>query len=302
MLMTASYHIPALLDDSIAGLAIKSDGTYVDVTFGGGGHSRSILDRLGPDGHLFAFDQDEAVKGHLPEDARFTFIHHNFKYLGNYLRDAGVDVVDGILADLGVSFHQFDTADRGFSTRFDGPLDMRMDRDADLTARTVVEEYSEEELYRVFRDGADLKGVGRIVRTLIQGRSKGYETTIALKEALSEVAPRQGQSKFFAQVFQALRIEVNHELDVLKSFLKQAIGLLKPGGRLVVISYHSLEDRMVKHFMRAGNAGGEIETDIYGRSQAPLKPVQRKVIMPSEEEVERNPRARSAKLRIAEKQ
>ncbi len=298
--MEQSYHTPVLLHDCIDGLAIKPEGLYVDVTFGGGGHSQEILKHL-VGGRLFAFDQDEDAEANVPEDAHLTFIRQSFRFMKNNLRMRGVKQVDGILADLGVSSHQFDEAERGFSTRFESALDMRMDRDISLTARKIVEEYSEDDLYRVFRQGADFKAPGRVVRALLESRSQGIPTTARLKEVLDRVAPKQRQSQFWAQVFQALRIEVNDELAALKELLLQSADIIKPGGRLVVISYHSLEDRLVKNFIRSGHLDGTVEKDFYGNVIKPFDAVNRKVIVPSDEEIEMNSRARSAKLRIAER-
>jgi 16S rRNA (cytosine1402-N4)-methyltransferase len=281
-------------------MSIRPDGTYVDVTFGGGGHSRAILDLL-DSGRLFSFDQDADAEANLLEDERFTFIRQNFQFLKNNLRLHGVRQVDGLLADLGVSSHQFDEAERGFSTRFEGVLDMRMDQDTEKTARSILHEYSREELIDMFRRGSDIKPVGRVSDAIIGARSARLETTEDLKATIQRFAPPKKVAQFHAQVFQAIRIEVNGELEVLEKMLQQAIEVLKPGGRLVVISYHSIEDRMVKNFIRSGNAEGHVEKDIYGRSEVPLKAISRKVIVPSEEEIERNPRARSAKMRIAEK-
>ncbi len=294
------YHTPVLLHDCIEGLAIQPDGDYVDVTYGGGGHSREILKHLGK-GRLFAFDQDVDAQENLISDDRLHFIRQNFQFLKNNLRLQGVRQVDGILADLGVSSHQFDEADRGFSTRFDAELDMRMDRDATLTAATVLQDYSKEELVRVFRQGTDIKHIPGLVDAIIRARSEGVSTTEKLKAAIAHRTPERKKAQFLAQVFQAIRIEVNGELEVLARMLEQAIELLKPGGRLVVISYHSIEDRLVKRFIRAGNAEGELVKDFFGRATVPLKAINRKVIIPTEDEIEKNPRARSAKLRIAEK-
>lgn len=294
------YHTPVLLHDCIEGLAIRPDGDYVDVTYGGGGHSRVILEHL-DQGRLFAFDQDEDAQENLISDERLHFIRQNFQFLKNNLRLHGVREVDGILADLGVSSHQFDIADRGFSTRFDARLDMRMDRDSAMTAATVLEDYSKEELVRVFRQGTDIKHVPGLADAIIKARPEGVATTEQLKSAIAHRTPDRKRAQFLAQVFQAIRIEVNGELEVLAKMLEQAIEILKPGGRLVVISYHSIEDRLVKRFIRAGNPEGELVKDFYGRATVPLKAINRKVIIPTEEEIERNPRARSAKLRIAEK-
>lgn len=298
--MEQGYHTPVLLHDCIEALAIKPGGTYVDVTYGGGGHSREMLKHIG-DGRLFAFDQDLDAESNRIEDDRLIFIRQNFQHLKNNLRLHGVKQVDGLLADLGVSSHQFNEAERGFSTRFEAELDMRMDRDATLTARKVVEEYSREDLIRVFRQGSDINHVPALADALIQARAEGLVTTEQLKQAIAHRTPSRKAAQFLAQVFQAVRIEVNDEVQVLMSMLEQAIQVLKPEGRLVVISYHSIEDRIVKHFVRAGNAQGEIEKDFYGKHLVPLKAINRKVIVPSDEEIERNPRARSAKLRIAEK-
>ena len=268
---TPVYHIPALLQESINGLNIKEDGTYVDVTFGGGGHSRAIMEQLGERGRLLGFDQDLDTLRNKLNDSRFTFVHSNFSFLKNFIRYYDIEAVDGILADLGVSFHHFDDAERGFSFRQDSALDMRMNRRASIDARTVLATYSEEELARLFL------------------------------ELVSPFVRRSQEKKELAQVFQALRIEVNHEIDVLKSLLEQSLEILKPGGRLVVITYHSLEDRLVKNFMRSGNVDGKIDKDFYGRVSTPWRLVNNKVIIASEAEVESNPRSRSAKLRIAEK-
>ncbi|NNK80289.1 MAG: 16S rRNA (cytosine(1402)-N(4))-methyltransferase RsmH [Flavobacteriales bacterium] len=298
--MEQGYHIPVLLHDSIKGLRIDPSGTYVDVTFGGGGHSRHILEQL-ESGKLYAFDQDADAEANLILDERFHFIRQNFQFLKNNLRLEGVRQVDGILADLGVSSHQFDEAERGFSTRFEADLDMRMDRDSELTALNVLMDYSKDDLIRVLRQGSDVRGVGRIAEAIINEREKDLKTTEDLKSAVSHLIPERKRSQFLAQIFQAMRIEVNGELEVLESLFKQSIDILRPGGRLVVISYHSIEDRMAKNFIRAGNASGELVKDIYGRAETPFKAINRKVIVPSEEEIRNNPRARSAKLRIAEK-
>lgn len=299
----AAYHIPALLAETMEGLAIKASGVYVDVTFGGGGHSRAILSRLDGHGKLFGFDQDMDAYANRLDDARFTFVHGNFRYLSNFLRFYGVGQVDGILADLGVSFHHFDDGERGFSFRCaESLLDMRMNRSDALDARKVVAAYDEEELARIFRLYGELKNARKIASALVKARGVKEVSTIAdLLAAVSPfINPRQ-EKKELAQVFQALRMEVNHEVDALSSFLSQALKVLKPGGRLAVITYHSIEDRMVKNFMRSGNIDGKIETDFFGRSQASIRPVNNKVVIPSEEEVARNPRSRSAKLRVAEK-
>ena len=299
----ATYHIPALLTETINGLEIKPNGTYVDVTFGGGGHSRAILSHLDSDGRLFSFDQDMDAYANRIDDPRFTFIHGNFRFLSNFLRYHKVTEVDGILADLGVSFHHFDDGERGFSFRYgEGVLDMRMNRDDSLDARKVIAEYDVDALTRMFKLFGELKNARRIAEALAKARSSREIVTIAdlLDIVKPFINPRQ-EKKELAQVFQALRMEVNHEVDALAGFLSQTLKVLKPGGKLAIITYHSIEDRMVKNFMRSGNIDGKVETDFFGRSQTPIRPVNNKVIVPTEEEVERNPRSRSAKLRVAEK-
>ena len=263
---TPVYHIPALLQESINGLNIKEDGTYVDVTFGGGGHSRAIMEQLGERGRLLGFDQDLDTLRNKLNDSRFTFVHSNFSFLKNFIRYYDIEAVDGILADLGVSFHHFDDAERGFSFRQDSALDMRMNRRASIDARTVLATYSEEELARLFYLYGELKQSRRIASAIVKARSNGeISTTGQLVELVSPFVRRSQEKKELAQVFQALRIEVNHEIDVLKSLLEQSLEILKPGGRLVVITYHSLEDRLVKNFMRSGNVDGKIDKDFYGR-------------------------------------
>jgi 16S rRNA (cytosine1402-N4)-methyltransferase len=295
------YHIPVLLNESVDGLEIKADGDYVDVTFGGGGHSREIFSRL-KSGRLFAFDQDEDAAANVIHDDRFFFIRHNFKYIRNFLKYYGVEQVDGILADLGVSSHDFDVAERGFSFRFDGDLDMRMNRDSSQTAADLVNTYSEDQLRTVFREFGEIDNAGRLAKQLVSARnSRPVKTIEQFREAIAPCVPRLQESKYLAKVFQALRIETNKEMDVLHEFLEQSIQLLKPGGRLVVITYHSLEDRMVKNFIRSGDLSGKQEKDFFGNVESPLEAINRKVIVPTEEEIERNPRARSGKLRIAEK-
>lgn len=299
----ATYHIPALLTETINGLEIKPNGTYVDVTFGGGGHSRAILSHLDSDGRLFSFDQDMDAYANRIDDPRFTFIHGNFRFLSNFLRYHKVTEVDGILADLGVSFHHFDDGERGFSFRYgEGVLDMRMNRDDSLDARKVIAEYDVDALTRMFKLFGELKNARRIAEALVKARSSREIVTIAdlLDIVKPFINPRQ-EKKELAQVFQALRMEVNHEVDALAGFLSQTLKVLKPGGKLAIITYHSIEDRMVKNFMRSGNIDGKVETDFFGRSQTPIRPVNNKVIVPTEEEVEHNPRSRSAKLRVAEK-
>ena len=299
---TTSYHIPALLSETINGLNIKEDGVYVDVTFGGGGHSRAILDKLGPKGRLLGMDQDLDAWGNRLDNSRFTFVHSNFSFLKNFVRYYGIDGVDGLLADLGVSFHHFDASERGFSFRHDSALDMRMNTKSKLDARTVLATYSEEELASVLYLYGELKQSRRMASAIVKARQAGeISTTGQLVEIIGPYIKRSQEKKELAQVFQALRIEVNHEIDALKRLLEQSLEVLKPGGRLVVITYHSLEDRLVKNFMRSGNLEGKIEKDFYGRVSTPWKLINNKVIIASDEEVERNPRSRSAKLRIAEK-
>jgi 16S rRNA (cytosine1402-N4)-methyltransferase len=295
------YHNPVLLHESVDGLNIKPDGIYVDVTFGGGGHSKEILSRLGPDGKLFAFDQDEDALANALPDKRFVLINENFRFIKRFLRFYGVKSVDGILGDLGVSSHQFDVAERGFSTRFDAELDMRMSQKNDLNAYKVVNEYDEANLKRVFLDYGELKNAPALARTIVEAREvQLIKTTDELKEVLAKHLPERVKNKILAQIYQAIRIEVNQEMDVLKEFLEQSLEILNPGGRLSVISYHSLEDRLVKRFMKNGMFEGEPERDFFGNFSVPFKTVG-KLIVPSNEEIKINNRARSAKLRIAEK-
>lgn len=300
-MMTMEYHNPVLLHETVDGLNIKPDGVYVDVTFGGGGHSKEILKRLGPNGKLFAFDQDEdALENALP-DERFTLIHENFRYIKRFLRFHGVKSVDGILADLGVSSHQFDVPERGFSTRFEADLDMRMSKRNELDAYKVVNEYDEANLKRVFLDYGELKVAPALARTIVDAREKkDIKTSEELKTVLSKYLPEKVKNKVLAQIYQAIRIEVNQEMEVLKEFLEQSLEILKPEGRLSVISYHSLEDRLVKRFMKNGMFEGEPERDFFGNFSVPFKLVG-KLIVPTDEEIKINNRARSAKLRIAEK-
>lgn len=296
------YHIPALLTECIEALDIREGGIYVDATFGGGGHSRAILQRLGPQGHLYGFDQDiDAMANALP-DARFTFVRSNFRFLANFMRFYGVESVDGIIADLGVSFHHFDEASRGFSFRADAPLDMRMNRSSALTAAEVVNSYSDHDLSRVLRLWGDLRKPGPVTGAILRARAKAPVTTTGqLLEALKgAVNPRREKAEL-AQVFQALRIEVNSEMQALEQFLLSTLRVLRPGGRLAVLTYHSLEDRMVKNFMRSGNIDGTVEKDFFGRASTPWRLVTRQPLSPSPEEIERNPRSRSARLRVAEK-
>lgn len=302
MMSEPKYHIPALLTETIEGLNIKPDGVYVDVTFGGGGHSREILKSLGESGRLYGFDQDEDALQNTIDDERFTFVRSNFRYLNNFLKYYGVEKVDGILADLGVSFHHFDEAERGFSFRFDGRLDMRMNIRSPLTAEKIVNEYSEEVLANVFYLYGEMHNSRRIASTLVKARAtERIETIGQLLEVLKAFFPKGKENKEKAKLFQALRIEVNKEIQVLQELLLQSVEVLKPNGRLVVLTYHSLEDRLVKNFIRSGNFEGKIKKDFFGNVLTPLKAVNNKVITASDEEVARNPRARSAKLRIAEK-
>ena len=301
MKMEMEYHNPVLLKETVDGLNIKPDGIYVDVTFGGGGHSKEILSRLGPNGRLFAFDQDEdALKNALPDD-RFELIIENFRFIKRFLRFHNVRQVDGILADLGVSSHQFDVAERGFSTRFDAELDMRMSQKNDLSAFKVVNEYDEANLRRVFLDYGELKNAPAIARTILEYREhEEIRNTEQLKHVLGRFLPVHKSHKILAQMYQAIRIEVNEVMDVLKEFLEQSLEILKPEGRLSVISYHSLEDRLVKRFMKNGMFEGEPERDFFGNFSVPFRSVG-KLIVPSADEIYKNNRARSAKLRIAEK-
>ena len=297
-----TYHIPALLDAAIEGLKIKPDGVYVDATFGGGGHSRAILTKLGPDGRLFGFDRDLDALANVPDDPRFTFVHSDFRYISNFLHFHGVDHADGILADLGVSFHHFDSAERGFSFRADAPLDMRMNRNGDRTSADLLAGYGKDDLERLLRAYTDLKRPGAIAAAIVRARDAApLQTTSQLVEAVRGSINPKSEKKDLAQVFQALRIEVNGEMDALHGLLTQSLRVLRTGGRLAVITYHSIEDRMVKNFIRSGNTRGEIDKDIFGNVHTPWKAVTRSPITPDEAEVEANPRSRSAKLRVAEK-
>ncbi|MFC4391402.1 16S rRNA (cytosine(1402)-N(4))-methyltransferase RsmH [Flavobacterium quisquiliarum] len=301
MTTTMEYHNPVLLHPTVDGLDIKPDGVYVDVTFGGGGHSKEILKRLGPNGRLFAFDQDEDALANALPDERFTLINENFRFIKRFLRFHGVKEVDGILADLGVSSHQFDVPERGFSTRFDAELDMRMSQKNDLNAYRVVNEYEEQDLRRVFFDYGELKNAPVLARTIVEARKDfPIKTTDELKEVLKKYLPEKVRNKILAQIYQAIRIEVNQEMDVLKEFIEQSLEILKPGGRFSVISYHSLEDRLVKRFIKNGMFEGEPERDFYGNFSVPFKTIG-KLIVPDDAEIKINNRARSAKLRIAEK-
>lgn len=298
------YHNPVLLEACLDGLAIRSEGIYVDVTFGGGGHSKAILERLGEKGRLLAFDQDADARANALtiDDKRLTFIDANFRYLQKYLRLYGVKGVDGILGDLGVSSHQFDTPERGFSTRFEANLDMRMNQRAGSTARDIVDTYSSEELHRILGMYGELQNAKTAAQAIVAARAnRTIETVNDLKAALQRYAPRGKENKYFAQVFQALRIEVNDEMGALQEFLTQSAEVLRPQGRLVVMSYHSLEDRLVKNFIGKGKFYGEVEKDLFGNDLKPLQSVTRKPIEASAEEIAQNSRARSAKLRVAEK-
>ncbi|MEE4286814.1 MAG: 16S rRNA (cytosine(1402)-N(4))-methyltransferase RsmH [Mariniphaga sp.] len=299
--MTNPYHIPVMPSESIQGLNLFTGAQVVDATFGGGGHSRLILDELG-NGRLFAFDQDEDAAGNLIHDDRLFFIRHNFRYLKNFLRFYDVLKVNAVFADLGVSSHDFDVAERGFSFRFDDKLDMRMNRKSAVDAASVLNSYNQEQLVFIFKMYGEIKNARRLVSEIINFRNhQPFQTTGQLKEIASKCAPRAIENKYLAQVFQALRIEVNDEMEALKEFLEAALEVLIPGGRLAVITYHSLEDRLCKNFMKAGNFEGKVEKDFYGNVQSPFMLVNRKVIIPQPEEIDKNVRARSAKLRIAEK-
>ncbi len=299
---TLTYHVPVLLKESIDGLNVTPQGTYVDVTFGGGGHSREILRRLGDGGRLYSFDQDADAEQNVVGDKRFTFVRSNFRYLHNFLHYYGVEQIDGLLADLGVSSHHFDDSERGFSFRSDGPLDMRMNKRGGRTAADVVNTYDEEQLADVFYLYGELHNSRQIAAAVVRARNAGAIDTISsFLEAVKPCFGRDREKKDLARAFQALRIEVNEEMEALKEMLTAAVKALKPGGRLAVITYHSLEDRLVKNLMKAGNFEGRCEKDFYGNTCAPLVQVNRKVTVPTEEEVRRNPRSRSAKLRIAEK-
>ncbi|RDC62236.1 16S rRNA (cytosine(1402)-N(4))-methyltransferase RsmH [Adhaeribacter pallidiroseus] len=299
-----SYHVPVLLPESVAALDIKPGGIYVDVTFGGGGHSRFIINQLTDGARLYSFDQDKDAEEQAQEIASpaFTFVKANFRYLKKYLRLYGVKEVDGILADLGVSSHQFNVPERGFSTRFDGPLDMRMDPEAPISAKEVLSTYAEEDLHRIFGMYGEVKNARTLAWQIVTVRgSQNLETIADFKKAIGSLIPRGKENKYLAQVFQALRIEVNDELKALEEMLEQAVAVLKPGGRLVVISYHSLEDRLVKNFIAKGKFFGEVEKDLFGNEIKPLASVIRKAIVPSEKELQENNRSRSAKLRVAQK-
>lgn len=295
------YHIPALLPQTIEALDIRPGGVYADATFGGGGHSRAILQCLGKEGRLFGFDRDSDSKVNAPDDERFRFVFSNFRYMENFMRFYGIEKFDGIIADLGVSFHHFDDAQRGFSFRTDAPLDMRMTRTSPMSAAEIVNNYDTENLTRVLRTFTDLKNVGRIVQAIEKRRGvQPIETTLDLCATVEKELNPRHLKKDLAQVFQALRIETNKEMEALEAFLDSTRRMLRPGGRLAVLTYHSIEDRMVKNFMRSGNIEGKVEKDFFGKTLSPWKPVGKNPIVPDAEEIERNPRSRSAKLRVAE--
>src|SRR5665647_547545 len=297
----AIYHLPALLTESIAGLNLRPDGIYVDVTFGGGGHSRAILEHL-TTGKLIAFDQDLDAAANIINDERLTFLNQNFRYLKNNLRYLGYDAIDGLIADLGVSFHQFDSHERGFSFRTDTGLDMRMNPKAPLKASDILQTYEEEQLANVFYRYGELTNSRQLAAAIVKARAQAPVVTVSdLTKALSGLVPANQENKFYARLFQSLRIEVNHEMEALTEMLEQALHLLKPGGRLVMITYHSLEDRLVKNFIRTGNFEGRIEKDFYGNQIVPFKAINHKVIVPDDNEIASNSRARSARLRVAEK-
>ena len=298
---SSTYHIPVLLRESVDGLEIKPDGVYIDVTFGGGGHSKEILSRLGKKGHLYSFDQDADAEKNIVDDDRFTFVRSNFRYIKNWMRYYEVEKIDGLLADLGVSSHHLDDESRGFSFRFDAPLDMRMNKQAGKTAADIVNDDDEEQLADIFYLYGELKNARKLAATIVEARqAKRIATTGDLLQVTEKLFPREREKKEMAKLFQALRIEVNHEMEALKEMLNGCKDLLCEGGRLSVITYHSLEDRLVKNMMKAGNTEGKIKQDFFGRTEAPLKPVG-KVIVPDADEQARNPRSRSAKLRIAER-
>jgi 16S rRNA (cytosine1402-N4)-methyltransferase len=295
------YHRPVLLNESIHGLNIKPDGIYVDVTYGGGGHSKEILSQL-KNGRLVGFDQDEDAAMNIPDDKRFIFVKHNFRFLKNFLSYYDITAIDGLIADLGVSSHHFDTPQRGFSFRFNGNLDMRMNTKSEFSAQELVNSYTLDELTHIFREYGELDNARNVARKIIDARrDKPLVEIRDLLDAIATCLPKKNENQFLAKIFQAMRIEVNKEIDYLKDMLVQAVELLKPEGRLVVISYHSLEDRLVKNYMKSGRFDGEVETDLYGNIKRPLDPINRKVIIPEEDELKINSRARSAKLRIAVK-
>lgn len=297
-----NYHIPALLPEAIDALDIHPDGIYADVTFGGGGHSRAILAELGEKGHLYGFDRDIDAYTNAPDDSRFTFVHSDFRFIRNFMKYYGVKNLDGILADLGVSFHHFDEADRGFSFRSDAPLDMRMNRSAELSARDIVNTYSEDELTVLFRSFTDLKRTRQLAGAIVKARKDSdIDTTFQLVEAVRKSINPAREKKDLAQVFQAIRIEVNHEMDALRDLLKESVETLHSGGRLAIITYHSIEDRLVKNFMKTGNFEGVEQKDFFGKVESPWRLITKSPIVPSAAEVDLNPRSRSAKLRVAQK-
>ena len=302
-MMELAYHIPALLNETVEGLEILPDGVYADLTFGGGGHSRAILSHLSDNGKLYGFDQDIDAYANRIDDKRFTFVYSNFRYLSNFMRYYGEEQIDGIVADLGVSFHHFDDEKRGFSFRFEeGELDMRMNRNSSLTARDILNTYTEERLADIFFLFGEMKNSRRVASEIVKARaSRPFATTDDFLKVVSKLIKPTQEKKELAQLFQALRIEVNNEIDVLKSMLSQSLKVLKPGGRIAVLTYHSLEDRIVKNYFKTGNISGKVEKDFFGRIDSPFRLVNNNVIVPSDEEIERNPRSRSAKLRIAEK-
>ena len=296
------YHVPVMLHESLEGLDIQPSGVYVDVTFGGGGHSREILNRLNDEGELYGFDQDADAEQNILHDSRFTFVRSNFRFLKNFMRYYDVDSIDGLLADLGVSFHHFDASERGFSFRFDGALDMRMNRRARTTAADIIESYTQEQLSDIFYLYGELRSARKIAGAVVSARRvQKIDTTTRLVEVVSPYIDKRQEKKELAQLFQALRIEVNQEMEALRRMLLSACELVRPGGRIAILTYHSLEDRLVKNFFKTGNFEGRVEKDFFGRIESPLRPVNNKVIVPDDDEVIRNPRARSAKLRIAEK-
>jgi len=296
------YHTPVLLEEAVSLLGIRPEGTYADLTFGGGGHSRRILSELGPQGRLYAFDQDSDTRANCPDDTRFHYVESNFRFLRGALRLRGVTRVDGILADLGVSSHHFDAVERGFSFRGDAALDMRMNRRGTLTAARIVARYSNEELTRILGDWGELETPWKIANCIERARARNpIETTAQLVEAVAPCTPKRDETKFLTKLFQALRIEVNGEMEALRMALEQSLKILKPGGRLVVIAYHSLEDRLVKNFLRSGNFDGKVRSDFFGRTEVPFRLLTRRAVVPSECEAAVNPRSRSARLRAAEK-
>ncbi|MFD1768276.1 16S rRNA (cytosine(1402)-N(4))-methyltransferase RsmH [Sphingobacterium suaedae] len=302
MVNPTTYHVPVMLYECMEALAIRRDGVYVDLTFGGGGHSREILRQLGSEGRLIAFDQDPDAARNALDDPRFTLVHQNFRFLKNHLRLLGIREVDGVLGDLGVSSHQFDSPERGFSIRYDAGLDMRMDQVSELDAKRVLDTYSEEDLHRIFGMYGEIQNARSLAKTIVTARLNGViETVVDLKEVIKRLVPRGKEHKYHAQVFQALRIEVNRELEALQECLEQTVSVLKPGGRLVIMSYHSLEDRLVKNFMQKGKFKGEVEKDFFGNEIKPFHVISRKAITAGAEELKINNRARSAKLRVAER-